>query len=92
LSGRKNNGSRNCCCIELKLRQPPNATARTEPEVLKVAALGYPPSGGAAPVLGAVPWKIVHDMRPERYMREASQGQNMTSPVLLDRFLNDAIE
>ena len=78
---------------ELKLRQPPNATARTEPEALeKAAALGYPLVVRPSYVLGGRAMEIVHEQRDlERYMREAVKVSN-DSPVLLDRFLNDAIE
>ncbi|MCF8153342.1 MAG: carbamoyl-phosphate synthase large subunit [Rhodoferax sp.] len=78
---------------ELKLRQPPNATARTEPEALeKASALGYPLVVRPSYVLGGRAMEIVHEQRDlERYMREAVKVSH-DSPVLLDRFLNDAIE
>jgi carbamoyl-phosphate synthase large subunit len=78
---------------QLKLLQPPNATARTEPEALeKAAALGYPLVVRPSYVLGGRAMEIVHEQRDlERYMREAVKVSN-DSPVLLDRFLNDAIE
>jgi len=78
---------------QLGLRQPPNATARTEPEALeKAAQLGYPLVVRPSYVLGGRAMEIVHEQRDlERYMREAVKVSN-DSPVLLDRFLNDAIE
>ena len=78
---------------ELKLLQPPNATARTEPEALeKAAALGYPLVVRPSYVLGGRAMEVVHEQRDlERYMREAVKVSH-DSPVLLDRFLNDAIE
>src|SRR6187549_1717731 len=78
---------------ELKLLQPPNATARTEAEALeKAAALGYPLVVRPSYVLGGRAMEIVHEQRDlERYMREAVKVSH-DSPVLLDRFLNDAIE
>ena len=78
---------------ELELRQPPNATARTEPEALEeAAALGYPLVVRPSYVLGGRAMEIVHEQRDlERYMREAVKVSH-DSPVLLDRFLNDAIE
>ncbi len=78
---------------ELGLRQPPNATARTEPEAMdKAAELGYPLVVRPSYVLGGRAMEIVHEPRDlERYMREAVKVSN-DSPVLLDRFLNDAIE
>jgi carbamoyl-phosphate synthase large subunit len=75
------------------LRQPPNATARTEEEaLLKASELGYPLVVRPSYVLGGRAMEIVHEQRDlERYMREAVKVSN-ESPVLLDRFLNDAIE
>nr|MDP2192386.1 carbamoyl-phosphate synthase large subunit [Rhodoferax sp.] len=77
----------------LGLRQPSNATARTETEALeKAAALGYPLVVRPSYVLGGRAMEIVHEQRDlERYMREAVKVSH-DSPVLLDRFLNDAIE
>ncbi len=77
----------------LGLLQPPNATARTEAEALeKAAELGYPLVVRPSYVLGGRAMEIVHEQRDlERYMREAVKVSN-DSPVLLDRFLNDAIE
>ena len=78
---------------DLDLRQPPNRTARTEEEALKLAEeIGYPIVVRPSYVLGGRAMEIVHDQSSlERYMREAVKVSN-DSPVLLDRFLNDAIE
>ncbi|MNZ04093.1 Carbamoyl-phosphate synthase large chain [compost metagenome] len=78
---------------DLGLRQPPNATARTEPEALeKAASLGYPLVVRPSYVLGGRAMEIVHEQRDlERYMREAVKVSN-DSPVLLDHFLSNAIE
>ncbi|WP_076997074.1 carbamoyl-phosphate synthase large subunit [Variovorax sp. KK3] len=78
---------------DLQLRQPPNATARTEAEALdKAQQLGYPLVVRPSYVLGGRAMEIVHEQRDlERYMREAVKVSN-DSPVLLDRFLNDATE
>ena len=78
---------------KLGLRQPPNATARTEPEALeKAEALGYPLVVRPSYVLGGRAMEIVHEQRDlERYMREAVKVSH-DSPVLLDRFLSNAIE
>ncbi|MDP3425163.1 MAG: carbamoyl-phosphate synthase large subunit [Burkholderiaceae bacterium] len=78
---------------QLNLKQPPNATARTEAEALeKAATLGYPLVVRPSYVLGGRAMEIVHEQRDlERYMREAVKVSH-DSPVLLDRFLNDAIE
>ena len=78
---------------ELKLRQPPNRTARTEEDALRQAQeIGYPLVVRPSYVLGGRAMEIVHEQRDlERYMREAVKVSH-DSPVLLDRFLNDAIE
>jgi len=78
---------------ELGLKQPPNATARTEAQALeKAEALGYPLVVRPSYVLGGRAMEIVHEPRDlERYMREAVKVSH-DSPVLLDRFLNDAVE
>jgi carbamoyl-phosphate synthase large subunit len=77
----------------LDLRQPPNRTARAEDEALRLAEeIGYPLVVRPSYVLGGRAMEIVHDGRDlERYMREAVKVSH-DSPVLLDRFLNDAIE
>ncbi len=79
--------------MKLELRQPPNRTARTEEEAIRLAQeIGYPLVVRPSYVLGGRAMEIVHEQRDlERYMREAVKVSN-DSPVLLDRFLNDAIE
>ncbi|WP_085314261.1 carbamoyl-phosphate synthase large subunit [Derxia lacustris] len=79
--------------VKLQLRQPPNRTARTEADALALAnEIGYPLVVRPSYVLGGRAMEIVHEQRDlERYMREAVKVSN-DSPVLLDRFLNDAIE
>ncbi|OFZ97985.1 MAG: carbamoyl phosphate synthase large subunit [Betaproteobacteria bacterium RIFCSPLOWO2_02_FULL_62_17] len=78
---------------KLGLRQPPNRTARTESEALSLALeIGYPLVVRPSYVLGGRAMEIVHEQKDlERYMREAVKVSN-DSPVLLDRFLNDATE
>jgi carbamoyl-phosphate synthase large subunit len=78
---------------KLNLRQPPNRTARTESEALGHAQeIGYPLVVRPSYVLGGRAMEIVHEQIDlERYMREAVKVSN-DSPVLLDRFLNNAIE
>jgi carbamoyl-phosphate synthase large subunit len=77
----------------LGLRQPVNDTARTEEEAIaKANALGYPLVVRPSYVLGGRAMEIVREQRDlERYMREAVRVSN-DAPVLLDRFLSDAIE
>ncbi len=78
---------------DLKLLQPPNRTARTNEEALeKAREIGYPLVVRPSYVLGGRAMEIIHvESDLERYMREAVKVSN-DSPVLLDRFLNDAIE
>ncbi|AUA57003.1 Carbamoyl-phosphate synthase large chain [Achromobacter spanius] len=78
---------------KLGLRQPPNRTARTEGEALAHATeIGYPLVVRPSYVLGGRAMEIVHEQQDlERYMREAVKVSN-DSPVLLDRFLNNATE
>ena len=78
---------------ELGLKQPPNRTARTEGDAIRLAAeIGYPLVVRPSYVLGGRAMEIVHEQKDlERYMRDAIQVSN-DSPVLLDRFLNDATE
>ncbi|MBI1906320.1 MAG: carbamoyl-phosphate synthase large subunit [Rhodocyclales bacterium] len=78
---------------DLNLRQPPNRTARTPEAAVRLAAeIGYPLVVRPSYVLGGRAMEIVHEQKDlERYMREAVKVSN-ESPVLLDRFLNDATE
>jgi carbamoyl-phosphate synthase large subunit len=77
----------------LALRQPPNRTARTPDEALAAAKeIGYPVVVRPSYVLGGRAMEIVHaESDLVRYMREAVKVSN-DSPVLIDRFLNDAVE
>ncbi|MFO0237811.1 MAG: carbamoyl-phosphate synthase large subunit [Betaproteobacteria bacterium] len=78
---------------QLGLRQPPNRTARAPEQAIALARdIGYPLVVRPSYVLGGRAMEIVHHQSDlERYMREAVKVSN-DSPVLLDRFLNDAIE
>ncbi|HEY6281657.1 MAG TPA: carbamoyl-phosphate synthase large subunit [Burkholderiales bacterium] len=78
---------------KLQLKQAPNRTARTPQEALRLAEeIGYPLVVRPSYVLGGRAMEIVHQQVDlERYMREAVKVSN-ASPVLLDRFLNDATE
>jgi carbamoyl-phosphate synthase large subunit len=79
--------------FDIKLKQPPNRTARTTDEAIILAEeIGYPLVVRPSYVLGGRAMEIVHERRDlERYMTEAVKVSH-ESPVLLDRFLNDAIE
>lgn len=78
---------------KLNLRQPPNRTARdTESAVQLADEIGYPLVVRPSYVLGGRAMEIVYNENElRRYMREAVSVSN-DSPVLLDRFLDDAIE
>ncbi len=77
----------------LGLRQPENGTARTLEEALLVAErIGYPVVIRPSYVLGGRAMRIVHDHNGlERYMKDAVLVTG-TNPVLIDRYLSDAIE
>jgi len=78
---------------KLGLKQPPNRTARAEEEAVRLAEeIGYPLVVRPSYVLGGRAMEIVFDESElRRYMNEAVSVSN-ESPVLLDRFLDDAIE
>jgi len=78
---------------DLGLRQPPNRTARNPEDALRLAdEIGYPLVVRPSYVLGGRAMEIVHEPSElSRYMTEAVTVSN-DSPVLLDRFLNDAVE
>jgi carbamoyl-phosphate synthase large subunit len=77
----------------LALRQPVNGIARSTEEAVAVAErVGFPVVIRPSYVLGGRAMEIVYDQKGlHRYMREAVRvsGDN---PVLIDRYLNDAIE
>ncbi|MFT4635470.1 MAG: carbamoyl-phosphate synthase large subunit [Arenicella sp.] len=78
---------------QLNLKQPPNRIASSEDTALALAdEVGYPLVVRPSYVLGGRAMEIVHDSSAlSHYMHTAIQVSN-ESPVLLDRFLNDAIE
>ncbi len=78
---------------ELDLKQPPNRTARTPEDAVRLAEeVGYPVVVRPSYVLGGRAMEIVYDETDlRRYMKEAVKVSN-DSPVLLDRFLDDAVE
>ncbi|CAA0094163.1 carbamoyl-phosphate synthase large subunit [Zhongshania aliphaticivorans] len=77
----------------LDLLQPPNTTVRSEEAALLAAAkIGYPLVVRPSYVLGGRAMEIVYkEDELQRYMREAVRVSN-ESPVLLDHFLNAAVE
>ena len=78
---------------DLGLKQPPNRTARNVEQAVKNAEeIGYPLVVRPSYVLGGRAMEIVFNESDLRdYMDKAVEVSN-SSPVLLDRFLNDAIE
>jgi carbamoyl-phosphate synthase large subunit len=78
---------------ELKVPSPPNGTATSEQEAVEVArSIGFPVLVRPSYVLGGRAMVIAYDEDTvRRYMREAVTFSE-SRPVLIDRFLEDAIE
>ncbi|NNI32160.1 carbamoyl-phosphate synthase large subunit [Pasteurella multocida] len=78
---------------KLHLKQPTNRTARNAEEAVKLAEeVGYPLVVRPSYVLGGRAMQIVYNVDElQRYMRKAVSVSN-DSPILLDHFLNNAIE
>src|SRR4051812_43356312 len=78
---------------KLELTQPPNRTARNPDEALALAReIGYPLVVRPSYVLGGRAMEVVHgDSDLKRYITEAVRVSS-DSPVLLDRFLDNAVE
>jgi carbamoyl-phosphate synthase large subunit len=77
----------------ISLKQPKNATARSESQALEAArAIGYPVVLRPSYVLGGRAMEIVYDDEGlMRYVSHAVRASERT-PVLIDRYLRDAIE
>lgn len=77
----------------LQLHQPPNGTVRSESEALNLARkIGYPLVVRPSYVLGGRAMEIVYNEEDlNRYLVQAVSVSN-DAPVLLDKFLNNAIE
>ncbi len=82
---------------KLDLKQPPNRIASNVADAVAGAAeIGYPLVMRPSNVLGGRAMEIIHAQSDlERYMRDAEEMSKTypeRMPILLDRFLNDAIE
>ena len=79
--------------VKLGLTQPPNRTARNPDQALALAReIGYPLVVRPSYVLGGRAMEVVHsDADLKRYITDAVRVSN-DSPVLLDRFLDNAVE
>ena len=91
----------NALCAELDIPQPPGGTAATAPEALAVAGrVGYPVLLRPSYVLGGRAMEIVYDDDGVRRVMQSMTtgalaregGVTAERPVLVDRFLEDAIE
>jgi len=79
--------------VELDLKQPPNRTARETEQAVKLAEeIGYPLVVRPSYVLGGRAMEIVYNESDLRAYMSTAVSVSNESPVLLDRFLNDAIE
>ncbi len=78
---------------KLKLKQPPNGTARSAQEAQQVAKrIGYPVVVRPSYVLGGRAMQIVFDQKTlSRYMKEAVKISS-EHPILIDKFLENALE
>ena len=78
---------------KLKLKQPPNCTARSEEQAIGMAGdVGYPIIVRPSYVLGGRAMEIVHSEKELSAYMQAAINVSNDSPVLLDRFLDLAIE
>ena len=78
---------------DLELRQPPNRTARNRDEALAMGDdVGYPLIVRPSYVLGGRAMEVVHNEEDLAVYMDAAIDVSNDSPVLLDRFLDLAIE
>ncbi len=77
----------------LKLRQPPNCTARSKQEAVEMGSkVGYPLIVRPSYVLGGRAMEVVHSDEDLLAYMDAAINVSNQSPVLLDRFLDLATE
>ncbi len=78
---------------KLQLRQPPNATATSVVEALKIAdKIGYPVLVRPSYVLGGRAMEIVYSQEDLRYYMTYAVKASFEHPVLVDKFLQNAVE
>jgi carbamoyl-phosphate synthase large subunit len=78
---------------QLNLKQPPNRTAKDVEQGCRFAEqIGYPLVVRPSYVLGGRAMQIVHSEAELRHYMQTAVLVSNDSPVLLDRFLDDAIE
>ena len=78
---------------DLNLLQPPNRTAHSFAEAIALAdEIGYPLVVRPSYVLGGRGMEIVYNAEDLESFMRLTLSASFDSPVLLDRFLNDAIE
>ena len=77
----------------LHLKQPPNCTARSKEDALRMASdVGFPLVVRPSYVLGGRAMEVVHSEEDLAAYMDAAIGVSNASPVLLDRFLDLATE
>jgi carbamoyl-phosphate synthase large subunit len=78
---------------KLELKQPPNCTARTPDEAVRLAGeVGFPLVVRPSFVLGGRAMEVVHTEEDLRHYMTTAVAVSNDSPVLLDRFLDLAVE
>ena len=78
---------------QLKLHQPANGTVRSEEEAIALAnRIGYPLVVRPSYVLGGRAMEVVYQEEDLRHYLSHAVDVSNDAPVLLDKFLNDAIE
>lgn len=78
---------------KLKLNQPPNGSARSKEEAKRIARkIGYPVLVRPSYVLGGRAMKIVYDQNALCSFVEEAQEVSRQHPILIDKFLEDAVE
>ena len=78
---------------DLNLKQPPNCTARSKEEALRLSSgVGFPVIVRPSYVLGGRAMEVVHGEEDLSLYMDAAINVSNDSPVLLDRFLDLATE